>query len=957
MSKSSIPVDRINALAEFEEFGISFEPAGDSEVRVCCPVHDDVNPSVNFNIEKNVWKCHAAECGATGDIVTYLAHHLKVERKAVLSKLAERYELGVRKVLDPELIERHHQRLIADDCGSMRKPLYQRGVTDDIIRKARLGFDGERIIIPVYDNGRNIINVRKYLPGAPGPKKMRNARGYSGVDLYLPEQLGFQVVWLCGGELKALVAASILNQERIGALAVTAGEGAWDPSLTPKFRGKSVFICMDVDPGGRAAARRLAAQLIYEAASVYIVHLPLDRTKYPKGDINDWVGQEGADISSFREAMGEAEKFHLEELDTETEIETVETTLSESTKTSNMGKRILFDAVVSAMDTTPYIVPSKVSCSCTRDQLNCTSCPVRAREPDADTGKVPLTIKGTAAGLLQMIGTSKRMQAEAIHEATNIPPCKVVTFTIQESFNVWDVRLTPQLKQGGDNKDHIVQPGYVVAKDPLDLNQPYIFGGKVYPHPRSQQAVLLLDHVQQSEDSLVAFHAEDVDLESLSTFRPAKWTVDSIEEKLQSHYEDVAANVTRIFQRQDLHLAIDLTFHSCLYFDFDGQQQNGWVNCLIAGDSSQGKSEASQRMIDHYKMGVRHDCKNASTAGLLGGLQQLGNRWFVSWGAIPLQDRRLVVMEEIKGAPVEALSSLTDMRSSGVAEITRIEKRRAHARTRLIMISNPRSDRPVQAFNFGCEIIKELIGAMEDVRRFDFAMILSASQIDPASINRLSTERPKVRQAATSELCQNRVLWAWTRESTQIKFDDAAITACLKEATSLCSKFTEALPLVDRGTMRYKLARLAVSLAVMTFSTGDSLQEVRVRECHVHYISRWLMKIYGEDSFGYADFTRAQVFASTVLDPEVVRRNLLDTKYPEDMVEHLLHSDDITAIDIADWGDLERDDANRLLSLLVRKHALFRKKRWYNKTADFITLLKQMKAEGIPKDKNPEGEF
>ena len=73
------------------------------------------------------------------------------------------------------------------------------------------------------------------------------------------------------------------------------------------------------------------------------------------------------------------------------------------------------------------------------------------------------------------------------------------------------------------------------------------------------------------------------------------------------------------------------------------------------------------RLMDHYKLGARHECKNATSAGLLGGLQQLGSRWFVSWGIIPMHDKRLVVLEEIKGTPIEVLAKLTDMRSSGIA--------------------------------------------------------------------------------------------------------------------------------------------------------------------------------------------------------------------------------------------------------------------------------------------------
>jgi hypothetical protein len=70
----------------------------------------------------------------------------------------------------------------------------------------------------------------------------------------------------------------------------------------------------------------------------------------------------------------------------------------------------------------------------------------------------------------------------------------------------------------------------------------------------------------------------------------------------------------------------------------------------------------------------------------------------------------------------------------------------------------------------------------------------------------------------------------------------------------------------------------------------------------------------------------------------------LGTKYPKDFVEHLINNTEITAVDIQDWCELpDRDSAQILLSLLVRKHAVYRVKRWYIKTSGFIALLKDMK--------------
>lgn len=939
-------IEKIDAVTELTRFGWEFEQAGGYEIKCKCPVHDDTNPSVCLSTEKNLWICQAASCGAKGDIISLLAHIGKVERGVMLAELSKRYDLEIVKSVRPETIEKYH--LALGDADTLRQKLYDRGIDDILIRQARLGYHDGRIMIPIYDMNNRVINIRKYSPGAPGPEKMKNIQGYITKALYQVQQTKYDTIWVCGGEMKALVAGKYLNKDGIGAVSLTAGEGAWEPKFNHLFRGKKVYICMDIDAGGMAGARKVATQLYYEAKSVRIIYLPLDKSKHPKGDINDWV-MEGAKTTDFFVAMESAVPFKLEPLDDDnvSESEVIDVKLIDSTRSEYMGRRIRTTAIATATDTTPYIIPSKVGVKCTRDQPNCNWCPIRAKEPDEITGEVSMEIIGTSPGILEMVQNHKKNQDAGICESLRIPFCKVVEFSVKEHFNVIDVRLTPQLDAADDNRDHVNQPAYLVKTRAIDLNSPYVFTGRVYPDPKNQQAVLIFDEIQESEDSLSAFSIDDKEKKELTLFRPDEWTIDGIQTKLDDIYTDFETNVTRIFYRRELHLILDLTYHSVLYFNFDDIRQNGWVNSLIAGDSAQGKSECSHRIILHYGLGLRHDCKNATPAGLLGGVQQMGTRWFVSWGIIPQNDRKLVMLEEIKGASTETLGRLTDMRSSGVAQITKIEQKKAHARTRLVMISNPRTDRPVSAYNFGVEVIKELIGGLEDVRRFDIAVILSMEQIDSEKLNILSSNRPVYKHKYESRLCKRLVLWAWTRGPDQTVFESNAVQACLKLATKLCGEFTDSLPLVDKGTMRYKLARLATALAVRTFSTDATMDSVLVRECHVEYVYDFLVKTYSAPEFGYKDFSDAQVFANKVIDPELVKKYILSTNHPKDFVEQLLHTDEVTAVDICDWCNCDRDAGQQLMSFLVRKHAIYRVKRWYVKTSEFIIILKQMKEDGI----------
>lgn len=959
----TIDVTRINALAELERIGWKFEPRGDNEVILKCPVHDDSSPSVSLNVKKNVWICHASSCSAKGDVVSLLAFMLKTPRQVVIEDLYGRYDLVDVRSIKMDTIERHHAKIW--EAGPLLTALHDRGVTDEMIRDARLGYYNGRIMIPVFDSSGRVINIRRYLPGAPGNEKMKNTAGYTTLALYQPNHTKFDTVWICGGEIKALVAGAMLKTKGIGAVAVTAGEGAWSPAFTSKFKDKKVYVCFDIDAGGVSGAKRVASQVALAAESVYTITLPLDIKKYPKGDVNDWIGSEGAKIKDLLLCMKNATKYvfsnklRANKFD-DTEIHDVR--LVDAINAKYIGKRISVDTVITAMDTTPYLIPSVVDVDCVVDggkSENCIFCPVRLVEADKETSFRRMKIESTNPGILDMVNSPASQQEEALKRSLEIPiGCKTSSIIVKKLYTVVDARLTPQLQVTGDNRDHIVQSAFlVVGKKEIELNVPYTMGGRMFPHPRSQQAVLLMDVIEQGADNLVSFKPTIDELKILNILRPKEWTVKSLKIKLSERYEDLSSNVTRIYKRSSLHLAFDLTYHSVLYFNFDQRRQNGWVNCLIVGDSSQGKSETAIRLIEHYELGVKHDCKNASSAGLLGGLQQLGsNRWFVSWGVIPMHDRRLVIMEELKGTHTDVIGRLTDMRSSGIAEISKIEKRRAHARTRLIMISNPRSGRPLAAYNFGVEAIKELIGSQEDIRRFDLAVIPAASQVNPDDLNRLNSSRKSVKHVYTKEICKRCILWAWTRTLDQIRFEPGAEKLCLKLATDLCSVFSESMPLCDKGTMRYKIARLAIAVAAMSFSTlKDNEEIILVRDCHLVFVSEILKEEYSKPEFGYADYSRAQVFSSKILDPKEIKNRLLSTKFPRDLITQLIHTDEVSLVDIQDWCGIDREVAQLLLSFMVRKHALYRVKRWYVKTSEFINLLKEIRGSGDIEKFNLQG--
>ncbi len=948
-------LDAINALAELELIGWKLEHLPGDEVRCKCPFHDDRTPSCSINVAKNVFKCHAANCGKQGDIITLLAGMLKTTRRVVFEDLSTRYSLESQKTIDLKLVEQYHQAIW--QSGPLLTALKVRGITDAIIRKHRLGRYGNRITIPIFNRQGACVNIRRYLPGATQKVKMRHTRGYEKRILYPVNQLSYDTIVICGGEIKALVAASLLNQHDIGAVSSLLGEGNWAKEFTKQFDGKQTYVCLDVDDAGKTAATVICTRIYAAARWVGKVELPLSLEKYPTGDINDWVGKEGATATDFLQLLQATSEWtppDFNALDENEEPKNID--LGKAVDAVNTGKRLKVRAIISAVDTSPYVVPKTMMVTCDRGQDCCAICPMFSKKCD-DAGACEVTVNPESAAILEMVAAPKRLQRAAIMNGLSIPPCKSVTFVPHAWYNVEDVRLGAQLKIADRSSSPVMLPSLCIGYG-IEANESYELTGRMYPHPATQQVVILASKVEPTKDALSDCYLQNGQLQALNILQPTKWSEDAIAEKLDAVYADFESNVTRIFTRRSMHLAIDLAYHSVLVLNVNDKLIKGWSEVLVMGDSSQGKTETALGLMRHYNLGEKVECKNATVAGLLGGLQQVGNRWFVTWGIIPAHDKRLVILEELKGAPVEIIAKLTEMRSSGVAEIPKIEKRRTHARTRLVALSNPRSDRVLSSYGFGVEAVKELIGNLEDIRRFDFTLLVSLLDVNPQQLLQLQRNPPKVPHVYSSELCQRCVLWAWTRTPDQVKFTDGARESLFKEAQALCLQFNETIPLVDSGSMQYKLARLATALACRTFShEPKDNQLVLVRKCHVCFIDNFIRVSFASKTFGYGDYSKAMTAATTLLNADEISTRIGQAPFPSDFINQMLNATEIELRDIQDWCSWDRQDALQMLSFLVRKHALRRDGRAYRKSSSFIELLKKMNVKDRPSYIGEKSEF
>ena len=121
-----------------------------------CPFHDDHDPSLNVNTDRQIYKCFV--CGAGGNVFTFVRDYEKISFREAVVKVAEMvgFKLSVDLTSDQSAVDPALQRLYAclkDSvqfthyslntlaAGTAREYLKNRGITDQVIAKFELGYD------------------------------------------------------------------------------------------------------------------------------------------------------------------------------------------------------------------------------------------------------------------------------------------------------------------------------------------------------------------------------------------------------------------------------------------------------------------------------------------------------------------------------------------------------------------------------------------------------------------------------------------------------------------------------------------------------------------------------------------------------------------------------------------------------------------------------------------------
>lgn len=911
-----------------------------TEFKATCPfkeLHEnsvDSTPSLTVNVSKGVYFCQT--CHSKGNVHTLyktlygltnteawfeLGDALKIDRPDSTRPTRPEIEIG--------LISEYHQFLMSL-TGPIREVLSQRrGLEDETIRRFQLGWDGERITIPIYDEYNSLVNFRRYKWNSNDDQwkalnytdEAGNAYGelrIFGIENLINEDIE-EIVW-CEGEMDR-----ILNEQYgFPTACPTSGAGSWKPEWTKHFRNKKrVYLAQDNDEAGRSAVSKLCEKL-YRVVDVYIIQWPED---FPvKGDITDFYTKCKQTAVEFKELLKNAIKFvdpsMQERLIDESEAKEVH--LADSAKAELYAKRIRVPVMISGKDSTPYVCPRKVKAQCgdsaDSDNKKCTFCSLAA-----SAGEKELELTALNKDLMKLIKCTEKQQMQVIAEILGLNvQCKCFRLTIEEYMNIEEIRMIPKADANfGFAKGHeyVVRTGYFIG-DEIKANKRYTMMGYMYPDPHTQYATHMYDKAYPEKDIISDFEMSDDIMNQLKQFQVS--TGQSVQDKMNEIHKDIERNVTYIWERRDVAIAVDLIYHTVLNFYFQDQfVKRGWGELLIIGDSGQAKTTVVERMMNHYKLGEMHSGESSKRTGLVYSIQQSNKRWFLVWGAIPLNDGGLITIDELSGIDENDLAVMSDVRSSGIAKATGVITAETTARARAIYISNPRNGRPLNTETYGVSAVLKLFGKTEDVRRLDLAMAVASGDVDPNLVNKSISDMPDVPHVFTSDLCNLRVLWAWSRRPDNIKFDKDASVAILQYATSMGNTYSSRIPIVEAADQRIKIARLAVSCAACVFSTENG-EDIIVKKEHVDYVVNFMNKLYSTKSFGYdklsqQDRTNSDTSTGNI-DKLRSRFLLIALQDFNEMASILYQLPYFSRNTLEDYTGLPRDEMKTLLKFLTNEH-------------------------------------
>lgn len=862
--------------ASLESLGISLHKNAKGEwLSGNCAICSDTSKSCSYSHE-GFLNCH--QCGRKDDLFVWFCEREGLaDNWAACKELAGKFGIRVefkktrgsrppRQMTSDNLDSSVVQLADADPAGPLRDFLKERKLYDPVIlAQLGVGFAHGVITFAQFDQKGGLRpRYRRYSPGAQVKHTWSPGKGETqGFWPYVPVPEG-GVILILEGEWDVLTAIIRLKLWDQGIYPFTWTGGANSPvppqAIPKAWHGHEVHLCYDNDvfqgPTWKnyyapdtikmVAMERRRRNLLESVApafggfgcEVVMRTIPIDPNENWGADFRDWVdggGETLDDIPSHALDQCEVRTFEVIDCDFKDVHD-------------HPGCVVRFKCQVEMINLDGLIVPTVSTIDCLMNQrTQCQDCLVPSRYPEQTIEWQHLIPQQVRALLAR--DSDKYIKQTVLGKPNGCPHAIVET-----AEHNMTVRWTAV-----DGDSSSAQELTVISKEAPDLAGDVEVVGKVYNTGKA--IVVMAEHLSSLDGT--GFNIADYAPALFELCPSDAQTVQEIDEFLNRKTDDLAAHVTKIHGRRDIHVAHELLAHSTSCINVEGQPVRGWLDISVIGHTRTGKSLTFQRLINYHECGMLHACmENTSRAGLTIGAVQSKDGIRMRPGLFPRLHRKMLVLDEfhymVRGNRENPTSWLQTARDSGKAYGSKVYGSRAvPAEVRLCTIGNWAYG-SAHHFRFKCEHFRYLYDTPESIARLDFGMVVGTDPDEDLL--------PDAPHQWTQELYQALVMRAWGQTHENVVIDNEAGELAAEQCESWRGVYdSDRLPLFSPEEKVVSLLRIATAVANICFSSYQGeLAKVHVRKVHVEWAIEWLTRMWVES--GYDAYSKALLLSANVVN-------------------------------------------------------------------------------------------
>ena len=303
-------------------------------------------------------------------------------------------------------------------------------------------------------------------------------------------------------------------------------------------------------------------------------------------------------------------------------------TYDEVTGAEFYNKPIRIECIVTGKSLTPYQIPKVVVIKCTSEDCE---------------GKCHYSVEQSIQmnpidqDILKFIDIPSIKIASVLKQVIGIA-CKSIKYEVIETQLIERIFVARPTGKERTRKGGGSRPAYLIGAT-IESNTVYHLEGYTTVDPVTQGVTHVFTSVDKQTNDIESFNLSTNKHSELNEFCVSKNDTFEMFSKLKTLYTNYAHNITKIYEREDLHMCVDMLFRSVISFRFDNEfVKKGWMEMMVVGDTRCGKGYVAEKLLEYYGVGEVVNGENCSFAGLV--QQTIPARRYFDFPAIADHRRR-----------------------------------------------------------------------------------------------------------------------------------------------------------------------------------------------------------------------------------------------------------------------------------------------------------------------------